>query len=322
MGFKEALYYKKLANKKVHCLLCPHSCFINNGESGKCVVRQNVDGRLKSMFYAKPHIIKYKKIEESGLFHVFPGLQCLVMGFVGDNLIEKNKDIQIEESIVKQPKLSQTVNEILNEVKKTNTNIIGVGFAEPIVSYEYIKDLFQAQNTKKDLKKFIVTKSYINYEPLKELSKLLNAVCIEINSIKEDFYRNNYGVDLSAILKSIKELKESKVWIEIRMDLISGLNDDIYELRKFISWIMNNLGADTPIHFRYDEKNKETAEKIKKIAMDVGMNYVYIDNGELDDRTTFCPNCKNNLIIRNSRIENRLLDGKCACGQRISGLWE
>ena len=49
----EARFYKKLEEKRVNCLLCPHQCIINSGKRGICGVRENRDGVLFSLVYGK-----------------------------------------------------------------------------------------------------------------------------------------------------------------------------------------------------------------------------------------------------------------------------
>ncbi|MGB9811479.1 MAG: hypothetical protein ACPLSN_07245, partial [Dictyoglomus turgidum] len=43
---REALYYQKLENQIVQCLLCPHHCIIPLGKRGICGVRENIEGIL------------------------------------------------------------------------------------------------------------------------------------------------------------------------------------------------------------------------------------------------------------------------------------
>ncbi|MDP2788764.1 MAG: radical SAM protein, partial [bacterium] len=52
--FKEALFYQKLDNKAVQCLLCPRNCVIQNYKRGFCRTRENRDGILYTLVYAKP----------------------------------------------------------------------------------------------------------------------------------------------------------------------------------------------------------------------------------------------------------------------------
>ena len=47
----EAMLYEKLDGEKVRCELCGHNCVIVSGKYGRCRVRQNVAGRLRSLTY-------------------------------------------------------------------------------------------------------------------------------------------------------------------------------------------------------------------------------------------------------------------------------
>ena len=50
---KEALFYKKLENNKVHCELCAHNCTVADGKRGVCGVRENQQGSLYTLVYGK-----------------------------------------------------------------------------------------------------------------------------------------------------------------------------------------------------------------------------------------------------------------------------
>jgi hypothetical protein len=50
---KEAMLYKGLGEKKVHCFLCSHHCKIEESEFGFCGVRQNLEGKLYIHAYRK-----------------------------------------------------------------------------------------------------------------------------------------------------------------------------------------------------------------------------------------------------------------------------
>ena len=56
---KEALFYTKLQNGNVQCVLCPNNCIIQDGATGICGVRKNDNGKLLGL--TKKWIIKYKQ---------------------------------------------------------------------------------------------------------------------------------------------------------------------------------------------------------------------------------------------------------------------
>lgn len=316
MKFKEAMYYKKLAGKKVHCQLCPHSCFIENGEAGKCEVRQNVNGSLKSMEYGKPFIIKNEKIEKF-MFHVLPGERALGIGNLGNTLSVKIIENEIKrEGIITTEK---TPGQIIKDAQRSGNKTIVYGYTEPTTFYEYMKDIAEKES---GLKHIIVSNGFINNDPLIDISKFINGASIKLKAVDNEIYDMLYGINIEPILKSILNLKEHGVWIEINIKLIKGMNDSLYELRKIASWILNNLGTNVPLVFIPSAKSDiETIKKARKSAIDSGLNYVYIKSDWIDGKTTFCPNCKKAAIIRDEKIENNLIEGKCKCGQEIPGIW-
>jgi len=68
--------------------------------------------------------------------------------------------------------------------------------------------------------------------------------------------------------------------------IIPGLNDSMDEMKSLISWVVENLGPDTPMHFtRFHPDYKmteieatplKTLEKIYLMAKDLGINYPYL----------------------------------------------
>jgi len=68
-----------------------------------------------------------------------------------------------------------------------------------------------------------------------------------------------------------------------------------------------------------------TLERNRQIAMEAGLEYVYIGNvpGHEGERT-YCPRCKKLLIFRQgySIGEVHIAKGKCKfCGKPIAGIW-
>ncbi|MDZ7836523.1 MAG: hypothetical protein U5N58_00530 [Actinomycetota bacterium] len=82
---KEAYLYQKLKNNKVRCDLCSHFCVIEEGERGKCGVRQNRKGTLYSLVYRKLISENADPIEKKPLFHFLPGTLSLSVATVGCN---------------------------------------------------------------------------------------------------------------------------------------------------------------------------------------------------------------------------------------------
>lgn len=83
---KEAMFYKKFENKRLHCFLCPHNCNIPDGGYGICGVRQNQCGVLYTLNYGEITSIALDPIEKKPLKQFHPGSFILSVGSVGCNL--------------------------------------------------------------------------------------------------------------------------------------------------------------------------------------------------------------------------------------------
>lgn len=336
MAFKEALFYRTLPDKKVNCQLCPHSCIIENGTVGKCRVRQNINGKLKTLVYGKPCSVAFDPIEKKPLYHFIPNSRALSIATVGCNLTCKHcQNAEISQATPEDiPSLKMTPTQIVKEAKQGDAKIIAYTYTEPTIFYEYMHEI--AEKAKKDkIKNITITNGFISPEPLKKLCKYLDATNVDIKSMNPEFYTRICGARLEPVLESLKIMKEKGVWIEITNLIIPGLNDTLYEVRKLISWVLKNLGADVPIHFtaffptnQLKNVPKTTAKELKrarKIALDAGLKYVYTGNIQDEEgNTTYCPKCRRAVIIRQGFhvIKNNLVDGKCHCGEKIPGVWK
>ncbi len=176
---------------------------------------------------------------------------------------------------------------------------------------------------------------FINQEPLRELTPLLDAANIDLKGFSSAFYRDLCAGELGPVLETLKSLKKSGVWVEITNLVIPGKNDDQAMVRQMAQWIRANLGAETPLHFSrffplYQLTNLpptpvETLEKARATAQKAGLKYVYIGNvpGHAGENTC-CPKCMALLVRRSgfSVLEMRLKEGRCpSCGTRIAGRW-
>jgi pyruvate formate lyase activating enzyme len=349
---KEALYYEKLKNKLVKCELCPWLCNILPDSRGMCGVRQNMNGKLYSLVYARPCAVHVDPIEKKPLYHFILGARAFSIATIGCNFfcgfcqnwqiskagagnIEKEYDELAPERVVEL-------------CKKEKCNIISYTYTEPTIFYEYMFDIAKLAK-KQGIKNTIVSNGYINEAPLKELCKYIDGANIDLKGFTDEFYRKVCKGKLEPVLSTLKTLRQEGVWLEITNLVVPGLNDDFirpesYESEKkgfsgfkkieeMCKWISKELGKDVPLHFsRFHPDYKmtdaeptpiETLEKARKIA-EKYLDYVYIGNVD-GESNTICPKCESVVIRRNmlSLVENNLVKGKCfKCGKIIAGVWE
>ncbi|MFW5902685.1 MAG: AmmeMemoRadiSam system radical SAM enzyme [archaeon] len=333
---KEARYYKKIGDK-LTCYACPHLCSIKENQRGKCRVRKNVKGKLYSMVYGKPNALHLDPIEKKPLFHFLPGKKALSIGTAGCNqsckFCQNWRMSQCNEEAIESMDISPE--EVVEEAKRRDIDIIAYTYNEPTVYIEYMQDIAKIAK-EEGIKNVAVTCGLINEKPLRDTCKFLDAANIDLKYFSNNLYRKISGGYLNPVLNTIKTMKEEGVWIEITNLVIPGLNDSNKMIKEMCRWIVKNVGRDVPIHFSrfhpdYEMLGKpptpiDKLKKAEKIAREQGIKYVYIGNIPGEKLNTKCNGCGELLIDRTvPSMRTKKLDpkkGKCKnCGRKILGVW-
>jgi pyruvate formate lyase activating enzyme len=332
----EALYYKKHSDREIECLLCPRYCKLGDKERGYCGVRENMGGTYYTLVYGKACSVNVDPIEKKPFFHFLPRTNALSIATAGCNVNCKfcqNWEIsQVRPEQVAHYDIPPS--KVVDLAKKYSCPSIAYTYSEPVIFYEYMYDTSKEARLK-GIKNTVVTGGHINPEPLEELTKVVDAIKIDLKAFTQDFYTSYVRGELQPVLDAIKIVHKSNVWLEIVYLLIPTLNDSPDEIRNLCSWIMNEIGPDVPLHFSrfypmYLMKNLprtplSTLEKAYKIALAEGLHYVYLGNiPSHQAESTYCPKCKNKVIQRIGyqikKIE--LKEGKCKfCSNPIPGVW-
>ena len=334
---KGALYYKKLEEKKVHCLLCPTSCIISPGNFGNCGARKNIDGTLYSMVYAKPISVAIDPIEKKPLYHFLPGSKSFSIGTLGCNLHCLHcQNYETSQAKADQyPVLDVPPEEIVEKAIQNNCKSISYTYNEPTIFYEYVLETAKLAR-KKGIKNVMVSNGYINEEPLKELYPYIDAANIDIKSFDEKFYSKICSAALKPILESIINIKKIGTWLEITNLVIPGHNDNFKEIGKMCRWLIKNLGEETPLHFSAfhptyklldaERTPPETLTKARILAKKLGLKHVYIGNAlAKEGNNTYCQECGKLLIEREwfDVLSNKIKQNRCPdCRSKIAGVFE
>jgi len=283
---EEARFYKRLKDKFVQCVLCPHYCVIRQGGRGKCVVRENIGGKLFSMVYAKPCAVAVDPIEKKPLYHFMPGTKTFSIGTAGCNFFCLN----CQNAWMSQSKPEDLPSKEISPGKAVSLAIgsgcksISYTYNEPTMFYEYVYDIASLAR-KKGLKNVFVTNGFINPEPLKKLMRVMDAFSVDLKSIDDGFYRKVCGGSVYPVLEMLKICRKKHV--EVINLLIPGYNDGPAKVKKLCLWVKDNLGLGVPLHFSrffpcYKLKVKATpldmVEKARAIALGVGLKNVYMGN--------------------------------------------
>jgi len=332
---KEALYYEKLDDQNLRCLLCPHECKLLPTKTGICGVRKNCKGKLITENYRKISALHIDPIEQKPLYHYYPGRTVLSVGSVGCNLHCKfcqNSSIsQTTVSTYNRYLETLTVDKLIQAAQNDLGNIgIAYTYNEPTVLFEYMYDS-AVQAKKKGLKTVMVTNGYINEKPLEDLLKCIDAFSVDLKAFTEDFYKNQTGSHLEPVKQTLKQIQTAGKHLEIVNLIIPNLNDNESTFTEMIEWIYKELGKNTVLHLsRYSPNYKltlpptpiDTLIRLYNIATEY-LNHVYLGNVWIESRgrDTLCSNCKKVVVQRNgyiSHLSGLNGEGKCDfCGTQI-----
>ena len=332
------MFWEKGEGQSVHCRLCFRSCRISAGERGYCGVRINVDGMLRTLVFGKMGTVTHGPVEKKPLHHFLPGALACNFGTAGCNLncrfchnwhLSQRKPEELDRYEVLTPK------DAVERAKGRHASVVSFTYNEPTTFYEFM--LRTAELARESgIKVNVNTNALMQEVPLRTLMKPKDSATVDLKAFDETFYRNVCEGSLAPVLKNISTMMEMDVWVEIVNLVIPGLNDHLDMIRDMCRWICSNAGPDTPMHFNrfvpaYRLTNIQptpvrTLERARQVAVDEGLNYVYIGNvpGHVNN-STFCGHCGERIIHRvhfSIRAVN-MKDGRCgACDHPIAGVWD
>jgi pyruvate formate lyase activating enzyme len=330
-------YYWSPTPRGIKCLICPNECVIKEGESGLCHNRVNHDGKLYSIAYGNPCAVNIDPIEKKPLNHFLPGSKVFSIGMAGCNMACLN----CQNSTISQVSPKETRNydlmpdKLIADTIASKCPTIAYTYSEPISYYEYTFDSAKLAR-QEGIKNVLVTASYINEEPLRNLCKYIDAANVDLKSFSNDIYMKLSAGTLQPVLNTLKIMNELGVWLEITNLVIPGWTDDLEMIKRMCNWLAENGLSNAPLHFsRFHPEYKLTnvsstpvdlLTQARGIALAEGIKYVYIGNVPgLDAQNTICPKCGEIIVERKgySIFQINIEKGACKrCGEKIEGVWE
>ncbi|HAT71622.1 MAG TPA: AmmeMemoRadiSam system radical SAM enzyme [Elusimicrobia bacterium] len=321
----------------VQCRLCPYNCFLPEGVRGRCKVRINYGGRIKTLVYSKPAAVHVDPIEKKPVYHMSPGSLIYSLAAPGCNLackacqnweisqiypeqaaplvsvpvalnVKVSPERLVYGEIVTRDVGALSPEETVNYALATRTRAIAYTYSEPAVFYEYMYDTAVLAR-RRGLRNVMVSAGYINPEPLAALLPFMDVVKIDLKGFSEKFYRGYTGARLEPVKRTLLELKKKGALFEVVNLVVPGLNDSSSDIAALSGWVKDNLGPLTPLFFSRFSPNYllsdlpatpvATLTSARDIAMKKGLKFVYIGNAPgHEGENTYCPKCGRVLIRR------------------------
>ena len=332
-------YWHRLEDGRIQCDLCPRFCRLHEGQRGFCFVRARDEDQIVLTTYGRSSGFCIDPIEKKPLNHFLPGTPVLSFGTAGCNLgcrfcqnwdISKSREYDTLASAAQPDAVAQAA-------RDSGCRSVAFTYNDPVIFMEYAVDVAR-ECRRLGIRTVAVTAGYITPEPRVEFFRYIDAANVDLKAFAEGFYSKVCLAHLEPILDTLIYLRrETDVWIELTDLVIPFENDSDSELDEMTSWVAENLGPDTPMHFSAFHPDwkmldrpptpVETLLRAREIAMRNGLRYVYTGNvHHPESDATFCHQCGQKLIGRDwYELGEWNLDdqGRCnTCRTRCAGVFD
>lgn len=334
---REALLWEPRDDGAVQCALCAHGCRIPDGAAGLCGVRKNRAGTLRTLVYGRLVARNVDPVEKKPFFHVRPGSLSYSIATAGCNFrcahCQNYEISQVQRDRDAIPGRFVPPEAVVAAALETGCASVAYTYTEPTIFFEYALDCMKLAR-KAGLLNLFVTNGYESPGCVEAALPYLDAANVDLKAMTDTFYRKICGARLDPVLRTIRELWQRGVWVEVTTLVIPHHNDAPEELREAARFLAS-VSPDLPWHVTgfYPTYRLTTEpptapsalEAARRIGLEEGLRYVYSGNrpGRGGEETR-CPSCGRTVIGRLgfAVTENVLTPaGRCpGCSQAIAGL--
>jgi pyruvate formate lyase activating enzyme len=233
------------------CDICPHHCVLEEGATGRCRGRRNVNGVVTCANYGRLTAIALDPIEKKPLSRFHPGSWVLSVGSYGCNLrcpFCQNHDISMATGYERELQVYEVTPErlVTEAIKLADRGCIGLAFTynEPLISYEYVRDCARLAH-EHGLLNVVITNGMVCEGPLRTLLPDIDAFNIDLKGFTQRFY-DRCGGDLETVKRSI-EVASEQAHVEVTTLVVPGMNDSEDEIDTLASWLAT-VDPKTPYH--------------------------------------------------------------------------
>jgi pyruvate formate lyase activating enzyme len=331
-----ARWQKPLGDGLAQCGVCARACAIARGERGHCLTRENREGTIHTLTYARACAVGLDPVEKKPFFHVLPGAMAFSIATPGCNLhCRCCQNWEIAQAAPEEvPTSPLPPAEVAALARDRGAPLVACTYTEPTIAAEYVTDV-AAAGRRAGVRTLVVSNGYLQEAPLAALCREIAAYKVDLKGFDAAYYRMHTGGELSHVQDTLRRLKKNGVWTEIVTLVIPTQNDSETETRALARFVRDELSPEVPLHFtrfhpawrlqNLPSTPVATLERCRRVAMDEGLRFVYLGNvpghpGE----NTYCPGCGRVLVRRvgMATVENRLAGDACpGCRRKVPGIW-
>ncbi len=308
-----AKFFKNFDERRIECTLCPRHCKIPDQLHGFCGVRYNNQGKLVTVNYGASVEMTQEVIETEAVYHFAPGAPILSLGNVGCMMnctychnwrTSQIKNVNRHDVHLYSPE------EVVERALQKGIKVLSWTYNDPVVWHEFVYDTAKLAK-KHGLVNLYKSAFYIEREAIEELHDVIDIFSLSLKSMNPEFYNSITKGKLQPVLDGIEQVfKYQRHHLEISNLVVTGMNDNLEDVRRVSEWILTKLDASVPLHFvRFHPDYKYThvertsipfLKKARDFAKSLGIQNCYLGNVfEAGDwLNTNCSECNNLLIER------------------------
>ena len=273
---------------KVTCRLCPRACRLAEAEAGFCGARLNKDGRIALRAPGLLSSVALDPIEKKPLAYFRPGEMILSAGFFGCNMrcpFCQNYQISMrppeaDNGIVYTP---EALVKLALSLKKAGNCGIAFTYNEPLLAFEYIKEVFTAAK-KEGFETVLVTNGNFLQDTIEDIAPLVSAWNIDLKCFHEEGYRR-LGGSFDCVKQTI-EIAAAHSHVEVTTLVVPGLSDNEEDMKKEAAWLAS-VDPGIPLHLtrcfpQYRDRGREPTPLKRLYALEAiakdALHYVRLGN--------------------------------------------
>ncbi|MDK2972073.1 MAG: pyruvate formate lyase activating enzyme [Candidatus Sumerlaeota bacterium] len=322
----EARFYDVADWETVQCRLCPHLCCIAPSRTGTCGVRSNRDGRLVVDNYGKVAKVELTDASALPLYHYYPASRWLLLGMKGCNFRCTFCNTSAFSQMAGVRAAFRTPDDLVAEALEHGARGIAFGINEPIVSHEFVVDVFRAAR-EKGLKTFAATNGTWTEEPFNEIVQTTDALTFGFKGFSTEFLMAECGGHLEFVMHNVAAASTRELHVETSYLVIDAHPDWREQAEEFGKWLAEVDPAIPaillPLEKAFSWKGEPTARESVLEARDIlarWLHNVYIQDPDLAFHDTACRQCGKILVRRNETgtILTQSARGACPhCGAAL-----
>jgi pyruvate formate lyase activating enzyme len=277
--------------------------------------------------YGKSLVPSIEPIETEAIFHFWPGAKILSIGNLGCNLscaFCQNWESSDIANLSPEHVRHNTPKELVTLAETLGIKVISFTYNDPVIWFEHVYETARMAK-KKAIKTLFKSAAFISEAAARRLTEVIDVFSISLKTIDPTTFTQISKGILSPVLEAIKIFHRSPRHLEISNLVVTGLTDDLENIRQLSRWVRSELSENVPLHFvRFHPAHKyakaartpiETLEKARGIALEEGLRYVHIGNTYRNgDADIPCSHCGSLLVRRYglyTKIEGISEDGNC-----------